>query len=246
MLENISIVLVETSHPGNIGSSARAMKTMGLSSLVLVKPDIFPDRKADELASGARDLLENALVVDSLAEAIADSTVVIGVSARKRDLQIPMLSIPAFAKESIDCALTQKVALVFGRERTGLTNHELSACHYHVKIPTDALFSSLNLSQAVQIICYEVRKQYLTLSQDEDIRPSTYTTMAKKGDVDGFYQHLEETLVKVNFIDPQKPKRLIPKIKRLFNRVKLEASEVNILRGILSAVDKSVVWRKDE
>lgn len=238
MLENISVVLVETSHPGNIGSAARAMKTMGFSNLVLVKPACFPDRKAHELASGAFDLLDDATICKTLEEGVADCQLVIGMSARERDLSIPMLKMRQMAEHAVSCAESQRVALVFGRERTGLTNQELSACHYHVKIPTSDTYASLNLSQAVQILCYEVRQYFLTMTEQDNPQPAHYAKMAKKSEVDGFYQHLEKTLIKLEFINPEQPKRLIPKLKRLFNRVKLEAQEVNILRGILSAVDK--------
>lgn len=239
MLENIRVVLVETSHPGNIGSSARAMKTMGLSNLCLVNPKQFPDKQAYGLATGASDLLDNAMIVDSLKEAIGPTQLVIGVSARQRDLKIPMLNMQEFATEISHCARSQKVALVFGRERTGLSNEELACCDYHIKIPTCQEFSSLNLSQAVQIVCYELRRHGEKMLKSVDVAEPA-VKMANKFDVEGFYSHLEQTLVTVKFMDPKQPKRLIPKIKRLFNRIKLDESEVNILRGILTAVNKQL------
>lgn len=247
VLEQISVVLVETSHPGNIGSAARAMKTMGLSSLTLVNPSQFPDRKAHELASGAFDLLHKASVVSSLKEAVKDCNLVIGLSARRRDLAIPMLEMGEFASEVMKRAKEKpSVAIVFGRERTGLTNEELSLCHYHVMIPANPEYSSLNLSQAVQVIAYELRRAYLALDKSCPKKSEKYVNLAKKGDLDGFYEHLWETLIKIGFIDPLKPKRLKPKLMRLFNRSQLEKEEVNILRGILSAVGKVVSRREHE
>lgn len=244
MLDNISVVLVETSHPGNIGATARAMKTMGFSRLVLVNPVSFPHQKAYELASGASDILDSAKCYSSLEEGVAETELVIGMSARTRELHIPMLSMPDMASHTIRCAETQAASLVFGRERTGLTNHELSACHYHVKIPTSEKYASLNLSQAVQILCYEIRRAFLALTEQDRSSCVPYAKMAKRAEVEGFYQHLEKTLVDLDFINPEQPKRLIPKLKRLFNRVKLEEQEVNILRGILSAVDKQARGKK--
>ncbi len=168
MLDRIKIVLVGTSHPGNIGAAARAMKTMGLTQLVLVSPQKFPHQHAIEMASGAVDVLENAEVVDSLEMALEDVHLAIGSSARRRELQLPQLSMDEFAPYVRQQSIDSNIAIVFGRERTGLTNHELSCCDYHVMVNTDPKYSSLNLSQAVQLYCYELRKAAISCAKIEE------------------------------------------------------------------------------
>ena len=178
MLENIRIILVNTSHTGNIGSAARAMKTMGLSQLVLVDPVRPPDEKSTALAAGANDILANLRIVPTLAEAISDCSLVIGASARSRTLAWPMLDPRQAGQQLADGALNKTVALVFGRERTGLTNEELQQCHYHVNIPANPEYSSLNVAMAVQTLCYEIRMSWLAQqetavsSTDENEYPS--------------------------------------------------------------------------
>lgn len=244
MFERIKIVLVGTSHPGNIGSAARAMKTMGLEQLVLVSPNKFPHQQAIEMASGAFDILEQAIVVDSLEEAIADTHLVIGSSARPRGIQLPMLEMEALGSTIAEQAELSQCAIVFGRERTGLTNQELGCCHFHTMIPTNPDYSSLNLAQAVQIFCYELRR---TLASNEESIRTTSTKpikLAQTSDVEGFYQHLENTLFLTDFLDRAQPNKVMPKLRKLFNRIHLEEAEVNILRGILSSV-KYAVQGKD-
>lgn len=231
MFDNITIILVNTSHPGNIGSSARAMKTMGLTKLALVAPKIV-DQKAIEMAAGATDILDNATNFATFAEAIADKTLVIGTSARTRALPWPMLS-PRTLAELIKSHTKEQIAIVFGNERTGLTNEQLQSCHYHVMIPANPEYSSLNLAAAVQIIAYEIRVVLL----GADIATEWDAALANSNDVQQFFVHLENTLTKLDFLKQSAPRKLMPRLKRLFLRAKLDVMETNILRGILNAID---------
>ena len=234
MLDNIRVVLVNTSHPGNIGSAARAMKTMGIHDLVLVDPVEPPDGRATAMAAGAVDVLANLRIVATLAEAGADCGLVIGSSARSRTLDWPMLDPREAGAKSVAEAAQHKVALVFGRERTGLTNEELQQCHYHVCIPANPDYSSLNLAMAVQTICYEVRMHSLT-NKPHAIEAEVYP---QQQDLDRFYVHLEQILLQVNFLRADHPGNVMSKLRRLFNRVRPDNQELNILRGILTAVQK--------
>jgi tRNA (cytidine32/uridine32-2'-O)-methyltransferase len=240
MLENIRIVLVNTSHTGNIGSAARAMKTMGLSQLFLVNPISAPDGKSIALAAGAGDVLANAKTVDSLAQAVADCGLVIGTSARSRTLSWPMLEPRGCGEKMINEVSKYPVALVFGRENNGLSNEELQQCHFHVCIPANPDYSSLNLAAAVQTLCYEVRMAYLNLTRSqypENHPEDTEYPLAE--DLEGFYSHLEQTLIKTNFIIAKHPGMVMAKLRRLYNRARPESQELNILRGILASVDKA-------
>lgn len=235
MLEQIRIILVNTSHTGNIGSAARAMKTMGLSQLYLVDPVDEPDGQASALAAGAGDVLANAKIVKTLSEAVADCGLVVGTSARSRTLSWPMLE-PRECGEKLVAEVGQyPVALVFGRENNGLTNEELQQCHFHVCIPANPDYSSLNLAAAVQTLCYEIRMAYLNktrIPQEESEYPLSE-------DLERFYVHLESTLSNVKFINENHPGIVMTRLRRLFNRARPEAQELNILRGILAAIDKS-------
>ena len=233
MLSQIRIVLVETSHPGNIGAAARAMKTMGLTQLVLVKPKEFPAMEAIVMASNADDLLDQAVVVDSLDEAIADCHWVFGTSARDRHLSWP-LATPREMAQSLSQRVHQgmQVALVFGSERTGLSNDQLKRCHAHVHIPTNEQYSSLNLAQAVQILTYECRLaciDLLPLAPSEEV-------MATQQEVQGFYTHLQQALFHLGILDPKHPKKMMRRLERLYQRAHLSGDEVNILRGICKAI----------
>ena len=236
MLENIRIVLVNTSHTGNIGSAARAMKTMGLSQLILVDPVSAPDGKSSALAAGAGDVLGNAKTVDTLEEAIADCGLVVGTSARSRTHSWPMLEPRECGAKLVQEVEKYPVALVFGRENNGLTNEELQLCHYHVCIPANPDYSSLNLAAAVQTLCYEVRMNWL----DREEHPEVENEYPLVEDLERYYDHLEQTLQKTNFIVPNHPGMVMTKLRRLFNRARPEAQELNILRGILSSIDKKV------
>jgi tRNA (cytidine32/uridine32-2'-O)-methyltransferase len=239
MLHNIRIVLVETSHTGNMGSTARAMKTMGLSNLYLVNPLVKPDSQAISLAAGASDVIGNATIVDTLDEALAGCSLVIGTSARSRTLPWPMLEPRECGEKSAKTAETAPVALVFGRERVGLTNEELQKCNYHVCIPANPEYSSLNLAMAVQIIAYEVRVAYLALQEagkpQVEYQETPYPLV---DDLERFYQHLEQTLLQTGFIRQSHPGQVMSKLRRLFTRARPESQELNILRGILTSIDK--------
>ena len=233
MLENVRIVMVEPSHSGNIGAAARAMKTMGVTELALVGVKNFPDQQALTLASGADDLLQNALQVDTLADALVGVDLVFGTSARSRHLPWPVVA-PREAAEKA-AAHTGRSAFVFGRERSGLTNDELAMCHYHLQIPTQPNFSSLNLSQAIQVLAYELRMASLVDRQGSESEAAAFAPMEQ---VEGFYSHLESTLTAIDFLNPNQPKMLMKRLRRLFNRAYLEETEIHILRGILARVDK--------
>ncbi|EGQ9293602.1 tRNA (cytosine(32)/uridine(32)-2'-O)-methyltransferase TrmJ [Vibrio vulnificus] len=239
MLDKVKVVLVGTSHSGNIGSAARAMKVMGLSQLVLVQPECEVDAQAIALASGAADIALNALVVNSLEEAVADCALVVGSSARSRTLEWPMLEPFECAEKFVQEGQTSHVALVFGRERTGLTNDELQRCHYHVCIPANPEYSSLNLAMAVQTLSYEVRMAYLRHQQSQYPRQET-AEYPRHSELELFYQHLEKVLLTTEFVRADQPNQVMNKMRRLFSRARPEAQELNILRGILTSVEKSI------
>lgn len=239
--ESIRIVLVATSHPGNIGSAARAMKTMGLTRLYLVTPRQFPDRKAHELAAGADDVLEGVVVTETLAEALVGCHLVIGSSARPRGIDMPGLSPVHCASLVKEASATSQVAIIFGREHAGLTNAELLHCHYHVTIPSHPDFSSLNLAQAVQVIAYELRMAWLCAGDHAIL---VTEELATADQVERFYDHLQEVLVAIDFLKISNPVKLVQRLRRMFNRIKLEVNEVNILRGILSNTQRAL-QRKD-
>ena len=238
MLERIRIVLIGTSHPGNIGGVARAMHNMGLADLALVAPrcDVITQDSISR-ASGADHLLHQATVHATLEEAVADCTLAVGASARSRTLPWPMIS-PRELAERLpgECQPENaRVALVFGRENNGLTNEELQQCHFHVCIPANPDYSSLNLAAAVQTLCYEIRMAFL----NKDAIPTEETEYPLNDDLERFYVHLESTLKKVSFINENHPGIVMTRLRRLFNRARPESQELNILRGILASVDKS-------
>lgn len=238
-LSAIRIILVATSHPGNIGSTARAMKTMGLNSLYLVKPKSFPDYKAKEMAAGADDLLEKAVVTETLDEALAGCQLILGTSARPRGLSLPGL-LPASCAELVSQqSENTQIAIVFGREHAGLTNEELLKCHIHIHIPSNPEYASLNLAQAVQIIAYELRMKLLAPQAEVALRQDEY---AAADEIEQFYEHLREVFIEIQFLKASNPRRLMQRVRRLFNRVNLEKMEVNLLRGMLSQVQKSLEW----
>lgn len=239
-LNNIRIVLSHTSHPGNIGAAARAMKTMGLERLYLVNPKAFPDPVADARAAGASDVLENAQVCATLDEALAGTILAVAVTARRRDLSHEMLSAHQAASQMIELAAQGEVALLFGTEMSGLSNAELDKCQLLATIPANPEFTSLNLASAVQILAYELRMALL----DSASFGATETPAAKAmeaasfDDVERFYQHLERTMIDTGFLDPACPGRLMQRLRRLFARARPEKEEVSILRGILTSVEK--------
>lgn len=256
LLDRVRIVLVNTSDCRNIGSAARAMKTMGLSQLVLVDPIEMPNGQAQALAAGATDVLANAKVVSTLSEAIDDCGLVVGTSARSRTLPWPMLEPRGCGEKMIAEASEYPVALVFGRESSGLTNDELQLCHFHVQIPANPEYSSLNLAMAVQTLSYEVRTSYLLSKDDEHIERSTGNgnyigkkTLKSKSEDDEiypvteeterFYQHFEKALVGTGFIVESHPGLVMTKLRRLFNRARPDVKEIKMMRGILASIERS-------
>ncbi|PWB34867.1 tRNA (cytosine(32)/uridine(32)-2'-O)-methyltransferase TrmJ [Pseudomonas sp. SDI] len=246
MLQNIRVVLVNTSHPGNIGGAARAMKNMGLSRLALVDPLHFPSPEAAARASGADDVLAGAQVVASLEEALVGCTLVVGTSARDRRLPWPMLDPRECGAKTVEQAAGGcEVALVFGREHSGLTNEELQRCHYHVHIPSNPDFSSLNLGAAVQVLAYEVRMAWLGQQEQSaglektEVVPARTEELATMDEMEGFYGHLEQALVEIGFLDPANPRHLMSRLRRLYGRSSVNRSEMSILRGILTETQKA-------
>lgn len=237
LLPKVKVILVGTTHPGNIGSVARAMKTMGLSDLVLVDPQTEIDEKSQALAAGAKDLLESVTIEATLEDAVKDCGLVIGTSARSRTLPWPMLDPRESGIKLIQEAPNYPVALVFGRENSGLSNDELQLCQYHVCIPANPDYSSLNLAMAVQTLCYEVRMAALAGVGPvvNDVPEEQYPSSEN---MEGFYQHLEESLNQIGFIIKAHPGQVMTKLRRMYNRARPEIVELNILRGILTATQR--------
>lgn len=232
---SIRIVLVGTTHPGNIGAVARAMKNMGVSELALVEPRHFPHADATARASGAVDVLENAVVAESLEKAVEDCVFVVGASARSRTIDWPCLEPRNCAAELLEKGQEGKVAAVFGPEKYGLTNAHLDLCDALLTIPTNPEFSSLNLAMAVQVLTYELRVAGI------DAPPPRYVAdapLASSAELQHFYTHLERVLTDIRFLDPDNPRHLMRRLRRLFIRAEPDKNEVNILRGILAAVEK--------
>jgi tRNA/rRNA methyltransferase len=227
-LNNVRVILSHTTHPGNIGAAARAMKTMGLSRLYLINPRYFPDAQATAMAAGADDVLENAVVCSSLEEALQGAVMVAGMSARVRDISQEVLA-PRAAMPLLMQQAVHPVALLFGTEMSGLTNEELARCQLMVRIPVSPDYTSLNLAAAVQLISYELR---LAAGQGDCGAPEV--TPAPAEHVEGFFRQLEETLVEIEFLNGKHPTKLMHKLRRLYARARLEPEEINILRGILT------------
>ena len=231
-LSHVRIVLVEPTHPGNIGASARAMKAMGLRQLSLVAPQRFPNAEATARAAGADDVLHHARILESMDEAIADCGLVLGTTARLRRIEWPVTDAREGACRAVaQCGGTQ-VAVVFGRERSGLTNAEIDRCHALIRIPTVMDFSSLNVAAAVQIVAYEIR---MAAIGEHDGAISTQARDVTAEDLEGLYRHLETALVEIGYLDPAAPRLLMRRLRRLFSRAEPDRSEINILRGILTA-----------
>lgn len=250
MLDHIRIVLVNTTHPGNIGATARAMKNMGLSDLCLVDPKKFPDEVAVARSSGATDILDNAQIVASIEEAVADCHFVVGTSARGRHIPWPVID----PKEMAGIAMAlekgnqenpdqppKRMAILFGREDRGLTNEELHACHHHVHIPSVPGFSSLNVASAVQVICYELRMADLDRGEEAPQWGTEWDIdIATHEDLERLFAHFEKTLVDIDFLDPENPRQLMTRLRRLYLRSVPDKVEVNILRGMLKMIDGQV------
>lgn len=235
-LTKVRVVLVNTSHAGNIGSVARAMKTMGMSQLYLVDPVENPVGEARARASGAVDVLESAVKTETLEEAVADCALVVGASARLRSIPWPVVDPRQCAEQVTDMVKgqQQQVALVMGREKSGLSNAELERCNLLVNIPANPDYSSLNLAAATQVLAYEVRMAMLA-SEGLAVKNQHDSPLASADDLEGMYEHFQVALTEIGFLDPQAPKQLMRRIRRLFNRAGLERNELNIMRGILTA-----------
>jgi TrmH family RNA methyltransferase len=233
LLSHIKIVLVETTHPGNIGAVARAMKNMGMANLWLVSPKIFPSADATARASGADDVLARATVCKSLQEAIADCQMVIGASARCRTISWPEMTPRECAGKVVIAEPGNKAAIIFGRENSGLKNHELDLCHFLLRIPCNSEYSSLNIAAAVQVVCYEL---FIAAGVQEAavIGDKGKVPKATAMQMESFYAHLSQTLTDIGFMDPDKSKSIMRRLRRIYNRVHLDTKELDILRGILS------------
>jgi len=241
MTANIRIVMVNTSHPGNIGAAARAMKNMCLSQLVLVQPRSFPSDEALARASGADDLLAAARVVGTLAEAVADCRVVIGASARLRSVSWPLLSPRQAAELATAETAHAAVSIVFGRESSGLSNEELDLCTHLVHIPTNPAYSSLNVAMAVQVLSYEL----MLASAPAAPVAEQEAAVASNAEMEGLFAHLEQALDEIGFIDARRSEKLMRRLRRLFHRAAPASDEVNILRGILSAAQGRKSMRRE-
>jgi TrmH family RNA methyltransferase len=229
----IRFVLCETSHPGNIGAAARAMKTMGYRELVLVNPLDFPSTEALARAAGAADVLAGALVVASLDDALAGCSLVVGTSARRRSLQWPELNPRECAAEALAAAEMAPVAIVFGTERAGLQNEQMDRCNALVYIPANLEYSSLNLAAAVQLIAYELHFAGLGF----EAPPVPEYPLATADKIELFYEHLQRIMVRTGFLNPDNPRNVMRKLRRLFNRARMDEHELQILRGLLAAVE---------
>ena len=240
-IERIRMVLVNTTHPGNIGGAARAMANMGLNDLYLVDPQRFPSVEATVRAAGADHLLERAIVCETLDDAVADCGLVVGTTARQRAVGPVQLTPDVVMAKVQKRMLTDQIAFVFGREASGLTNNELERCQYHVRIPVKDGFPSINLAAAVMIIAYELKKT-CELDAHKAKFTSDHEQLATSSEVQGFYRHMEDVLVETGFLKSPSQK-LLRKVKRIFSRTPLRGDEVNILRGILTSIQS--YHRKD-
>jgi TrmH family RNA methyltransferase len=232
LLSDIKIVLVETTHPGNIGAVARAMKNMTLTNLCLVSPKTFPSAVATARAAGADDILARARVCDSLQEAVADCQLVIGASARCRTISWPEMTPRECAEKVIIHEPNQKVAIVFGRENSGLKNHELDLCHFLLRIPCNSDYSSLNIAAAVQVVCYELFVAS-GLQQAPQVGDKGECPLATGAQMESFYAHLYQALTDIGFMQPEKSDSIMRRLHRIYNRIQLDTKELDILRGIL-------------
>ena len=258
-LSHVRIVMVNTTLPANIGSALRAMKTMGLSKLVLVAPKTYPHPDIDALAAGATDLIEQIEIVETLTDAIKDCHLVFGTSARSRTIPWPLLDARPAAEKSISAVVNdqQDVAVVFGREDRGLTNEELAMANYHVTIPVNTDYGVLNVAQAIQVICYEMRMATLAAvksGEDEAATMPVTDTESMQWDeplvtheqMEQFYPHIEKMLAEIEFLDPKNPRLLPLRLRRLFGRIQLDRMEYHLLRGIFSRVQalNNGTWKK--
>ncbi|MFN0296720.1 RNA methyltransferase [Acinetobacter albensis] len=260
-LSHVRIVMVNTTLPANIGSALRAMKTMGLSKLVLVAPKTYPHPDIDALAAGATDLIEQIEIVSTLEDAIQDCHLVFGTSARSRTIPWPLLDARPAAEKSLQAVLNdqQEVAIVFGREDRGLTNEELALANYHVTIPVNTDYGVLNVAQAIQVICYELRMATLALVEQKENTEATMPVTETESmqwdeplvtheQMQQFYPHIEKMLAEIEFMDPKNPRLLPLRLRRLFGRIQLDRMEYHLLRGIFTRVQamNNGTWKKSK
>lgn len=260
-LSHVRIVMINTTLPANIGSALRAMKTMGLSKLVLVAPKTYPHPDIDALAAGATDLIEQIEIVSTLEDAIQDCHLVFGTSARSRTIPWPLLDARPAAEKSLQAVLNdqQEVAIVFGREDRGLTNEELALANYHVTIPVNTDYGVLNVAQAIQVICYELRMATLALVEQKDNTEATMPVTETESmqwdeplvtheQMQQFYPHIEKMLAEIEFMDPKNPRLLPLRLRRLFGRIQLDRMEYHLLRGIFTRVQamNNGTWKKSK
>ena len=236
-LNSVKIVLVGTTHPGNIGAAARAMKNMGIKNLSLVQPKEFPSDVAIYRSKAAKDILENAQVFNNLEEAIFDCELVIGTSARGRKVPWPILNPKQAAEEVSRSSSHHNIAIIFGREDRGLTNEELGLCNLHVNIPTDPDYSSLNLAQAVQILVYEIRQAILGEQEDKDYWD---VELANNDQTELLINHMDELMQQVEFYDVDNPRKLLLRVRRFFKRSRIDVMETNIFRGLFATIQKKL------
>lgn len=238
LLNSVKVVLVGTTHPGNIGATARAIKNMGILNLALVQPKEFPSDEATFRSKAAKDILENAELYESLKDAVSGCELVVGTSARDRTIPWPVLSPREAAEEMHKSSLNSDVAIIFGREDRGLTNEELGLCNFHVHIPSDPEYSSLNLSQAVQILAYEIRLAYL----EENERSKDYwdVDLANNEQTERLIHHMDELMQEVDFYDTENPRKLLVRVRRFFKRSKIDVMEANIFRGFFATIQKKL------
>ena len=258
-LSHVRIVMVNTTLPANIGNALRAMKTMGLSKLVLVAPKTYPHPDINALAAGAVDLIEQIEIVETLEDAIKDCHIVFGTSARSRTIPWPLLDARPAAEMSLKavCEQQQEIAVVFGREDRGLTNEELAMANYHVTIPVNTEYGVLNVAQAIQVICYEMRMAALAMTEltanpdanmhvTDDIDMQWDEPLVTHEMMEQFYPHIEKMLAEIEFMDPKNPRLLPLRLRRLFGRIQLDRMEYHLLRGIFSRVQamNNGTWKK--
>ena len=237
-LADIQIVLSNTTHPGNIGATARAMKTMGLSNLILINPSNYPSAEATVRASRADDILQSANVVEDIQQGLAGSHLVIGTSARQRRHDAPLLT-PRQLADKVAENPRRKISIVFGTENSGLTNEELSLCHYQVYIPANPEYSSLNLASAVQLIAYDLRMRHLELCEQDTLPEQEHIPVTAEL-MQGFYEQFEQAMISTGYLDPENPKQLALRIRRMYNRMQPDQSEYQILRGFLTSIEKRI------
>lgn len=236
-LKNVRIVLVGTTHPGNIGAAARAMKTMGQDKLYLVNPKIYPSAEATARATGADDILASATVCEHLKAAITDCELVVATTARRRSLPWPSVT-PRECADKVSQINPANTAILFGRESSGLSNEELELSNLMLQIPANPEYSSLNLAAAVQIVCYELMVAGLTQPVSDNTQ--TAQEFATQNELEMFYEHLEQCMLDLEYMDADNPRRLMHRMRRLFNRSHLEKSEWRILRGLLSSIQERI------